>query len=102
MPEQRAVKDRMLGALRRWWPVPAIVLVALVSQTLFHELVFGSPSGHAAGHLQSAGAIFPIVAMLAVILWSIPSSKRTLGVWLASALLVLSLLPAAIGNYQVV
>jgi len=94
--------NRILGAIQRWWPVPAIVLIALSMQTIFHRLAFGSPQGHATGHLQSAGSSFFVMAMFAVIVWALPSSKRTWTVWLTGGLLALSLLPIAIGNYQVV
>lgn len=102
MDDSPDATNRFRGAAQRWWPVPAILLVALSVQGVFHRLAFGSPRGHAAGHLQSAGASFFVMAMFAIIVWATPSSKRTWTVWLAGALLALSLAPAAIGNYQVV
>ncbi len=102
MTDQAGARDRVVSALRRWWPVLVIVLTALVVESLFERLVFGSPKGHAADHLQSAGSVFLIAAMFAIILWATPTSKRTWAVWLASGFVLLSLLPGDIGNYQVV
>jgi hypothetical protein len=74
----------------------------LLVQRLFERIAFGSPQGHAAEHLQSGGAIFLLTAMLVILIWALPPARRTAWVWLATAVVFVSLLPLTIGNYQVV
>ena len=74
----------------------------LLVQRLFERIAFGSPQGHASEHLQSGGAIFLLTAMLVIVIWALPPAMRSVWVWLATAVVFVSLLPLTIGNYQVV
>jgi hypothetical protein len=92
---------RLLALLRRWWPIPAILIVSLVVQKTLFESRY-DVSGHAAGHLGSSTAIFFAVAIVLILLWVLdrdrlrPSILGGCIVWLAGLVGVL------VGNVRVV
>src|SRR5437660_1249618 len=49
--------------VRRWWPVPALIVSSLVVQKVFFESRY-DVSGHAAEHLSSANAPFAAFAVV--------------------------------------
>ena len=87
--------------VRRWWPVPALLLGSLVVQKVFFDRRY-DVSGHAAEHLSSANAAFAGFAIVAILLFVTPPARRqpvvlvTSSAWLASTVLVL------VGNVRVV
>jgi hypothetical protein len=58
--------------------------------------------GHAAGHIASAGAPFPMMAVFAIIVWAAPRLRRNPEVWVLGAVLAVALLAALAGNMRVV
>jgi hypothetical protein len=86
--------------VRRWWPIVAFIAVAIALQTIL--LRDYDARGHASGHLQSAQAVFFGSALIAIILWSTPSARRFLDVWIACGAWVAALVGVAIGNLRVV
>jgi hypothetical protein len=91
----------VVSQLRRWWPVPAVLVGALVAQ----ETLLASRydvSGHAGEHLSSASVAFPAFALVAIVLYVTPSARRqplvlaTCAIWLAATVLVL------VGNVRVI
>jgi hypothetical protein len=60
--------------VRRWWPLPALFAAGLVGEALFKSRY--DVTGHAAGHLQSATALFPARAVVAIIFWATPGEER--------------------------
>jgi hypothetical protein len=86
--------------IRRWWPVPAFIVVAIALQTiLLGDYV---AHGHAAGHLASAQAVFLGSALIAIILWSTPSARTYPDVWIISGAWIAALVGVAVGNLRVV
>ena len=87
--------------VRRWWPVPVLLIGAILVQKAFVENRYDI-SGHAAEHLQGATAVFPAVVIVAILLYATPSGRRqpvvlvTCAMWLLSTMLVL------VGNLRVV
>lgn len=87
--------------VRRWWPVPMFLAIALVAQKVFVESRY-DVSGHAGGHLSSATVIFPAFAGVAILFYVTPRARRqplvvvTSAIWLASTVLVF------VGNMRVV
>jgi hypothetical protein len=87
--------------VRHWWPVPALLATAIVTQQIYlHDRY--DVSGHAAEHLNSATVMFPAFALIAILLFVTPSARRqplvlvACAVWLGSTVLVF------IGNIRVV
>lgn len=87
--------------VRRWWPVPVLLAIALVVQKAFFESRY-DVSGHAAEHLSSASVAFLAFALVAILLYVTPRGRRqplvlvTSAAWLVSTVLVL------VGNVRVV
>jgi hypothetical protein len=98
MPDPRSA--RAAGAIRRWWPVVGFLAAALVTGSVFAQ--FFDARGHAAGHLSSARAGFPMMAVYAVIVWAIPRQHRGKAVWVSGAVLALALVVVVVGNVRVV
>ena len=86
--------------VRRWWPIVAFIAVAIALQTIL--LRDYEARGHASGHLQSAQAVFFGSALVAIILWSTPSARRFLDVWIVCGAWIAALVGVAIGNLRVV
>jgi hypothetical protein len=87
--------------MRRWWPVPAVLIGSLVAQKSLFESRY-DVSGHAGEHLSSASVAFPAFALVAIVLYVTPSARRqplvlaTCAIWLAATVLVL------VGNVRVI
>ncbi len=87
--------------VRRWWPVPVILITSIVVQKVFFESRY-DVSGHAAEHLSGATAPFAAAALVGILLFVTPPARRqplvlvTSAAWLASTVLVL------VGNVRVV
>ena len=87
--------------VRRWWPVPALIVSSVFAQKVFFESRY-DVSGHAAEHLSSAVAPFAAFAVAGMLLFVTPRARRqpvvlvTSAAWLVSTVLVL------IGNVRVV
>jgi hypothetical protein len=85
----------------RAWPVPLILAASIVVQKTFFESRY-DVSGHASGHLMSAGAPFFAGALIAILLWATPAARRQADVaagslaWFAATVLVM------VGNLRVV
>ena len=86
---------------RRWWPIPAMLAATVAIQNIW----FGryEATGHAAGHLASASAIFAITFVLAVLVWaSPPQLRRSPGLWVLAAGVAIAAVVPTIGNLRVV
>jgi hypothetical protein len=86
---------------RQWWPLPGLILVVVAVQSLVWRP--GHASGHAAGHQASASAVFALLAVLSLIVWSAPAVvRRRIELWvLGSAVLGASLLSTS-ANMRIV
>ena len=86
---------------RQWWPLPALIFVVVAVQSLVWNP--GHASGHAAGHQASASAVFALLAVLSLIVWSAPAAlRRRIELWaLGSAVLGASLLSTS-ANMRIV
>ena len=92
---------RVLGLLRRWWPVAAFLLPVLVAQTVWSSQY--DLAGHAADHLQSATPVFPMAFLSAVLLWALPGrSRRDPVLWLLLTAAIASCLVVLAGNVRVI
>src|SRR5215203_1494197 len=92
---------RVLGFLRRWWPVAAFLVPVLVAQTVWSSRY--DLAGHAADHLQSATPVFPMVFLSAVLLWALPGrGRRDPVLWLLLATAIASCLVVLAGNVRVI
>jgi hypothetical protein len=98
--------ERSLGGgaillLREWWPAAAFLAPVLVVQAVWSAQY--EAAGHAAGHLGSATAIFPMVFVSAVLLWVLPGGGRGDPLlWLLVAAAIGSCLVVMVGNVRVV
>ena len=92
---------RVLGFLRRWWPVAAFLVPVLVAQTVWSSRY--DLAGHAADHLQSATPVFPMAFLSAVLLWALPGrGRRDPVLWLLLATAIASCLVVLAGNVRVI
>ena len=97
----RSLTDRLLEIFRNWWPVAAFLVPVLVAQTLWSGRY--EVAGHAAGHLQSATPVFPMIFLSAVLLWALPGrGRRDRLLWLLLAAAIASCLVALAGNVRVI
>ena len=78
----------------------AFLAAAIVLQTI---LLGGYDAhGYAVGHLSSARVVFFGSALIAIMLWSTPSTRRQPDVWIACGTWIAALVGVAIGNLRVV
>lgn len=91
---------RVVGVIRRWWPVPAMLGASLLLQNVFFESRY-DVSGHAAEHFSSATAPF-LAAALVTILWATPPARREADVLLACAAWLVATGLVLVGNVRVV
>ncbi len=97
-----SLADRLAAYARNWWPVAAFLLPVLVVQAVWSAR-YQDVTGHAAGHLQSATPVFPMVFLSAVLIWALPRrARRDPLLWLLIAAAVASCLVVMAGNVQVV
>jgi hypothetical protein len=86
--------------LPRWWFPPVAIALAVVGSLILNSRY--DVSGHAAGHLGSANAVFPMTAAFAIVVWATPGAARRASIWVAGAVLEVGLLVVAVGNLRVV
>jgi hypothetical protein len=90
-----------MNVVRRWWPVPALLVGSFVIQKAYFESHY-DVSGHAGEHLMSAGIPFLGAALIGILLFVTPRARRqplmlaTAAAWLAATVVVL------VGNLRVV
>ena len=100
LPTPRSPSSVATRFLRQWWPAAAIFGCALIAQKL--SLSGYEARGHAAGHLGSAGALFPMMAVFAVIVWVSASVRRRPAVWAIGLVLSAGLVLRLVGDLRVV
>ncbi|HUQ40194.1 MAG TPA: hypothetical protein VM030_08540 [Acidimicrobiales bacterium] len=90
-----------MAHVRRWSPVPAIVVTSILVQKLAFESRY-DVGGHAGEHLASASAPFMAVGVVAVLLYVTPPARRqpivllTAGAWIVATAFIL------VGNVRVI
>jgi hypothetical protein len=87
--------------VRRWWPVPVLLAIALVVQKVFFESRY-DVSGHAGEHLSGASVAFPAFALVAIVMYVTPQARRQPLVLATSALWLVSTVLVLVGNVRVV
>jgi hypothetical protein len=91
----------VIAIVRRWWPIPVVVALSIVIQTVVYTGRY-DVSGHAAEHLSSGSFVFFATAVAGVLLWTTPAARRSpfvlvgLATWLGAGVAI------AIGNVRVV
>ncbi len=80
--------------------MPTAVAVAVAGSLVLNSRY--DASGHAAGHLGSANALFPMSAAFAIVVWATPGARRWLAVWIAGAVYLTGLVVVLVGNLRVV
>jgi hypothetical protein len=89
--------------IRNWWPILAFLGPVLAVQTVWSAQFQDDVAGHAAEHLASATAVFPMVFASALLLWALPGrSRRDPLLWLLLAAAIGGTLVVMAGNVQVV
>lgn len=89
-----------MAHVRRWWPVVAMLLVAVVVQNA--ALGRYDVSGHANEHLGSASVPFLATALMGTLLYLTPGARRQVPVLLGAAAWVAGTVVVAVGNVRVV
>ena len=84
----------------RWWPVPAFFIGVGAMQAVTTARI--EAHGHAAGHLGSASALFPMVGLYATLIWALPRARRKPELWALGAILGAGLAAVMAGNLRVV
>ena len=87
--------------VRRWWPVPALIVSSVVVQKTLFESRY-DVSGHAAEHLSSANAPFAAFALVAILMFVTPQARRQPVVLVAGAARLASTVLVLVGNVRVV
>jgi hypothetical protein len=86
---------------REWWPVPAVVTLAVVAQRALLTSRY-DVGGHAAEHLGSASIPFVAAAVLTLLVWATPLALRqvdvlaSIVVWFGATVVVM------FGNLRVI
>lgn len=96
MTEASSPRPGLLG----WWPVVAILLVAVVGLRMVGSRY--DATGHAAGHLGTALTTFLMAALLAIVLWATPKGHCSWAIRLASLAYLFGLAAIVVGNLRVV
>ena len=97
----RPLRVRRGRVTRNWWPVVALLVPVLVLQTVWSARF--DVAGHAAGHLASAMAVFPMVFVSSVLMWALPGpARRDPLLWLVIATVIGCCLVVMAGNIAVV
>lgn len=85
----------------RWWPVAALLATTVVLQILW--LGRYDVTGHAAGHLASAAAAFPMAFFVAVLVWALPGpARRDPWLWIVLVAIAVGVLAMAAAHADVV
>ena len=87
--------------VRRWWPVPTIVLATVTAQCVLLTSRY-DVGGHAAEHLAGATAPFMAIAVIVLLFWATPPARRQLELLATSALWFTATLLVMTGNLRVV
>jgi hypothetical protein len=87
--------------LRRWWPIPALLILSLVIQKSLFESRY-DVSGHAAEHLGSATTIFFAVPLVLILLWLLSTDRLRPFILAGAALWLAGLVGVLLGNVRVV
>lgn len=96
MKDASGEKHHLLG----WWPLVAILAVAVVGVTVVGGRY--DVSGHAASHLSGGLVVFVMAAFLAITLWAAPDVGRSWAVGLTSVAYLLGLFVILVGSLRVV
>jgi hypothetical protein len=92
---------RSLLLLRRWWPIPALLILSLIVQKTLFEGRY-EVSGHAAEHLGSATTIFLAVPLVMLLLWVLGADRIRPFILAGAALWLGALVGVLLGNVRVV
>jgi hypothetical protein len=95
-----AYGGRLARLVRAWWPVPVLLALGVLGQTLFMSRY--DVGGHAAEHLSSAAAPFVGAAVLGILFWATPRARRQVDVLLAAALWFGATVVVTVGNVRVI
>jgi hypothetical protein len=90
-----------LVLLRRWWPIPSLLILSLVVQKSLFESRY-DVSGHAAEHLGSATTIFFAVPLVLILFWVIGTDRLRPLILAGAALWLAGLVGVLLGNLRVV
>lgn len=93
--------ERLVLLLRRWWPIPALLILSLVVQKSLFESRY-DVSGHAAGHLGSATTIFFAVPLVLILLWVLGADRLRPFILSGCVVWLASLVGGLLGNVRVV
>lgn len=91
----------ILDVLRRWWPVPAFVVVSVAVQRAAYTGRW-DVGGHASGHLSSGTFVFFASVVAAVLLWLSSAARRSPLVLAGVAAWIGAGVAIAVGNVRVV
>jgi hypothetical protein len=98
---ERSLAGWAVLLFREWWPAVVFLVPVLLVQAVWSAQY--EAAGHAAGHLESATAIFLMVFVSAVWVWVLPRrGQRDPLLWLLIAAALGSCLLVLVGNVQVV
>jgi hypothetical protein len=92
---------KSLQLLRRWWPIPALLIFSLVVQKAVFESRY-DVSGHAAEHLGSSTTIFFAIPLLLILLWVLDTDRLRPFIVSGCAVWVVGLVGVLLGNVRVV
>ena len=90
-----------LALLRRWWPIPALLILSLVVQKSLFESRY-DVSGHAAGHLGSSTGIFLAVPIVLILVWVLDVDRFRPSILCGVVVWLIGLVGVLIGNVRVV
>ena len=90
-----------VALVRRWWPIPALLILSLVVQKTLFESRY-DVSGHAAGHLGSSTGIFLAVPIVLILLWVLDVDQLRPSVLGSSVVWLSGLVGVLLGNIRVV
>jgi hypothetical protein len=92
---------KSLQLLRRWWPIPALLILSLVVQKTLFESRY-DVSGHAAEHLGSATTIFFAIPLVLILLWVLDADRLRPLILAGAVLWLAGLVGVLLGNLRVV
>ena len=95
------LNKRFTRVAREWWPVPVLLSGALLTQQVLLSSRY-DVGGHAAEHLSSASAPFMAAAVLAILLWATPRTRRHVDVLVAAAAWFSTTVLVMLGNLRVI
>jgi hypothetical protein len=80
-----------------------LVVVCVAVMDLVSESLVETNGGHAGGHLASAQSPFPLIPLLALMIWALPErDRRRPLIWIAALVIVVGGVIDTIGNLEVV